>query len=582
MSKRRNDNELSKHPPPKRPRTTEAGLQTDNLSSLSNEILLHILSFLPIPALLICQRSVYPPHRCLFQNLIVITYSLSHRFYALAGDSELWKRQYFAKWVRPRARRLAITRRTSFPQSKLEYSPRVSTWLDHSHLDRNNQVTNWKRQYQLRHNWSRGTCRVTQIEIPQPPMPPMLATLCAGYVFTADAYGGLRAWSVESPERRNAGLHFVGSGSQSPSAPTALTATCGPEKNCIEIVVGFDNGVFTVYKMNSTSLRLDIRFSRTMTAYGAITAMAASYPYLMVVSKHMMLSLYKLPLDADDSSWRDDATLIASLKADSVLSPMSLSVRLVGSEIIASIVYSFLHLGCGWSLGIQELHFDKTGRQTKSRLTTTVDTQYGLHLRRLPASINGQVLAPELESIIFPRASPIMPAILHQDPPTSVSYSHPYLLTSHADNTLTIYLVVSTSSSLFVKGGERLWGHTSSVSAVQVSDRGKAISVSSQGDEVRIWELESLISSFGSQKVLQGDTSIRVKPGNQPHPQDHEGPGLLSGVSHRDFRRTRSPSANMVHKKARARDCIGFDDERLLLLREKEHGSQLLEFYDFR
>lgn len=518
----------------------------------------------------------------LFQSLIIISYRLSHRFYVLAGDSELWKRQYFAKWVRPRARRLAITRHTSFPQSKFEYSPRVSTWLDHSHLDRNNQTTNWKRQYQLRHNWSRGTCRVTQVEIPQPPKPPILATLCAGYVFTADSHGGLRAWSVENPERCNAGLHFLGSESQSPTAPTALTATCGSEKNCIEIVVGFDNGVFTVYKMNSTSLRLDIHSSRTITVHGAITAMAASHPYLMVVSNHMMLSLYKLPPEAGDSSWRDDAPPIASLKADSALSPMSLSVRLAGPEIIASIVYSFLHLGCGWSLGIQELHFDKTGRQTKSRLTTTVDTQHGLHLRCLPASINGQVLTPEVESIVFPRANPIMPAILHHDPPTSVSYSHPYLLTSHADNTLTIYLVVSTSSNLFVKGGQRLWGHTSSVSAVQVSDRGKAISVSSHGDEVRIWELESLISSFGSQKVFQGDTSIKVKPGNQPHPQDREGPGLLSGVSHRDFRRAQSPSANMVHKTAGARDCIGFDDERLLLLREKEHGPQLLEFYDFR
>ncbi|KAL4786684.1 hypothetical protein BJX76DRAFT_320448 [Aspergillus varians] len=565
MSKRCNDDELSKSPPPKRTRTTEAGLQTDHLSSLSNEILLHILSFLPITSLLTCQR-------------------LSHRFHALAGDSELWKRQYFSKWVRPRARRLAITRRTSFPQSKFEYSPRVSTWLDHGHLDQNDRVTNWKRQYQLRHNWSKGTCRVTQVEIDQPPRPPMLVTLCAGYVFTADSHAGLRAWSVESPEKCKAGLSFVGSESQPPSAPTALTATYGPGKSSIEVVVGFDNGLFTVYRMDTTHLRLDVRFSRTSSAHGAITAMAASYPYLMVVSKHMMLSLYKLPFEAVDSAWSDEAHFIASLKADSILSPMSLSVRLAGSEVIASIVYSFLHLGCGWSLGIQELHFDKSGQQTKSRLTTTVDTQYGVYLHRLPASSNGQISTPELESNVSPRANPIMPTILHQDPPTSVSYSHPYLLTSHADNTLTVYLVVSTSSSLFVKGGQRLWGHTSSVSTVQVSDRGKAVSVSSHGDEVRIWELETLISSFGSQKVFQGDNSIKVKPENQWHLRDHEGTGLglLPGMFHHDSRRAQLPSANMPRRMDRARDCIGFDDERLLLLREKEYGSQLLEFYDFR
>ncbi|KAL4912163.1 hypothetical protein BDW62DRAFT_31119 [Aspergillus aurantiobrunneus] len=564
MSKRcNNDNELSQSPLPKRSRTTEVGHQTDLLSSLSNEILLHILSFLPIPALLTCQR-------------------LSHRFHALTGDSELWKRQYFSKWVRPRARRLAITRRTSFPQSKLEYSPRVSTWLDHGHLDQIDPATNWKRQYQLRHNWSKGTCRVTQVEMPQPPRPPMLVTLCAGYVFTADSHGGLRAWSVESPGTCKAGLSFVGTDSQIPPGPTALTATCGAEPRCVEVVVGFDDGIFKVYKLDTANLRLNMRFSRTRSAHDAITVMAASYPYLMVVSKHSMLSLYKLPLEADDSSCRNEAHLVASLKAHSILSPMSLSIRLTGSEIIASIVYSFLHLGCGWSIGIQELHFDNTGQQTKSRLTTTVDTQYGVHRHRLSGSRNGQVSTPKLESIVPPSPNPIMPTILHQEPPTSVSYSHPYLLTSHADNTLTVYLVVSNSSSLFVKGGQRLWGHTSSVSAVQVSDRGKAVSVTSHGDEVRIWELENLISSFGGHKVSQGDTSIKVQPGNQRYQLEPDDRGLLFGVPYPDSSRAQSPFANTPHRIMRTRNCIGFDDERLLLFREKEYGSQLLEFYDFR
>ncbi|KAL4986674.1 hypothetical protein BDW68DRAFT_162832 [Aspergillus falconensis] len=549
-SKRHHD-ELSDSPPPKRLRVTEDARQVDRISSLSDEILLHILSFLPIPALLTCQR-------------------LSHRFHALALDSELWKRQYFLKWVRPRARRLAISRRTSFPQSKFEYSPRVSTWLDHGYLDRKDGATNWKRQYQLRHNWSKGTCRVTEVQISQPPQPPMLITLCAGYVFTADSREGLRAWSVESPETCKAALSFVGAESRSSSSPTALTATCSPEKNCVEIAVGFDDGVLSVYKLDTTILRLSMRFSRTRPAHGAITAMAASYPYLMVVSKHMMLSLYKLPLETDDSSWRDETHLIASLKADSLLAPISLSIRLVGSGIIASIVYSFLHIGCGWSLGIQELHFNNTGQQIQSRLTTTVDTQYGVSLHRLPGTTNEQVFGSA------------MPTILYKDPPTSVSYSHPYLLTSHADNTLTLFLVVSTSSSLFVKGGQRLWGHTSSVSAAQISDRGKAVSVGSHGDEVRIWELETLISSFGSHRVFHGDNSTRVKPENVRRPRDLEGLGLPSGGPHCDYSRADSPPASMPHKMVQARDCIRFDDERLLLLRERKHGSQLLELYDFR
>lgn len=41
--------------PPKRPRTKE-GDGVDRLSSLSDELLLHILSCLPIPSLIDCQR----------------------------------------------------------------------------------------------------------------------------------------------------------------------------------------------------------------------------------------------------------------------------------------------------------------------------------------------------------------------------------------------------------------------------------------------------------------------------------------------------------------------------------------------
>jgi hypothetical protein len=32
---------------------------------------------------------------------------------------------------------------------------------------------------------------------------------------------------------------------------------------------------------------------------------------------------------------------------------------------------------------------------------------------------------------------------------------------------------------------------------------------------------------------------------------------------------------------SRMHECVGFDEERVLLLREKEIGTQLLECYDF-
>lgn len=58
MPKRHIEHDLLISPRPKRMRLNDADNLTDHLSSLSNEILLHILSFLPIPALLTCHRSV--------------------------------------------------------------------------------------------------------------------------------------------------------------------------------------------------------------------------------------------------------------------------------------------------------------------------------------------------------------------------------------------------------------------------------------------------------------------------------------------------------------------------------------------
>lgn len=56
MSKRRDDGDTMTYPSPKRRRISQ---NSDYLSFLSDEVLLYILSYLPIPALLKCQRYAY-------------------------------------------------------------------------------------------------------------------------------------------------------------------------------------------------------------------------------------------------------------------------------------------------------------------------------------------------------------------------------------------------------------------------------------------------------------------------------------------------------------------------------------------
>jgi hypothetical protein len=137
-----------------------------------------------------------------------------------------------------------------------------------------------------------------------------------------------------------------------------------------------------------------------------------------------------------------------------------------------------------------------------------------------------------------------------------------------------MYLVVSTSEDLFVQGGRRLWGHTSSISAVQVTNRGKAVSVSSRGDEIRIWELETAISSLGTRKPFKEDNGIQLSTGNKRDSEPEPPRTLSQNLNSADL----EANSGIL---SRMQGCVGFDEERVLLLREKGVGTQLLECYDF-
>jgi hypothetical protein len=459
--------------------------------------------------------------------------------------------------------------------AKTDYSPKVATWFDHGHLA---QEGNWKRQYRLRHNWSKGLCRFTEVEFPQPACSPALVRFCAGVVFTADSAHGLRAWSARDSACCLASVSFSRPSETSSATPTALAVSHIQDK--IEISIGLENGDLIRFVFNLQTSKLERQSSHVCCNDAAITAIALSSPYIMVVSQHKDLTVYNLQRDSHGTGNATETSKLrqlASLKAENIVAPMTLSLRASPFEIVATIVYSFFHIGCGWSLGIQELRLGQDGQQLDSRLATTVDSQYGL--RPLHSRKRRFSAAESVEDQL-----PIglgAPFIRHQQPPTSMSYSHPYLLTSHADNTLTMYLVVSTSDSLFVQGGRRLWGHTSSVSAVQVTNRGKAVSVSSRGDDIRIWELETAISSLGSRKAFKEENSVQLSPGNkqdlksepesESDPESEPESGLVPTTS----------SHNLGNVLSHMPGCVGFDDERVLLLRERSLGTQLLECYDF-
>ncbi|KAH8704277.1 hypothetical protein BGW36DRAFT_404482 [Talaromyces proteolyticus] len=553
MSKRRGSDDPTSRPS-KRQRQN-ATPQGDYLSTLSDEILLEILSFLPINSLVVCQR-------------------LSKRFHGLAGDSELWKQKYYARWVLPRSLR-ALQLKHSKSTSGNVYVPRISKWPGHDHLATADNRPHWKTQYRLRHNWSKGTCTFGVLEVSRPPLPQILMKLYSGVVVTADKEHGLRAWSTRASKKQLTALSFLSADDK----PTALFMARGSSKSSIEVTVGFEDGHFDLYDLNVTLAKFVLRFSQVPSTTGSsITSIASSHPYILTISQHRVFSLYKLQHQTIRQKQNTIVTpsLLASLESNNMFSPMSLSLRCLASEVIASIAYSFFHISSGWTVGIQELRFNQDGERIGSRLASTVAFQPEENNRTGPIDAltfdtrdtgNALIASPHSHSIQYPEA------------PTSLSYSHPYLLTSHNDNTLTMYLVASSSEKLSIRAGRRLWGHTSSVSSVQVGDRGKAVSISPRGNEIRIWELETAVSPrFNPCPSMKGESSVRISS-EKPTAEAAVSVETTSGAIHwgRDTVQT-EPEAMLS---TRAEGCVTFDEEQVVVLRERGCRAQLLECYDF-
>jgi hypothetical protein len=533
----------------------------DRLSRLSHELTLRVLSFLPVPDLIICQ-------------------SVSRHFHRLTGDDQLWKALYYNRFVRPRASRIPGIHESGISAESLWYSSKLSKWLDEDNLLRRERKTHWKRQYKTRHNWTKGTCRVDEVPVsPEPSVPPTLLQMHDGIIVMADQVHGLRAWSSQSGRDMLATLKFP----DKISPPSALTLdSASLSSSTITLAVGFQDGSFTLYDLHVHQRRFVSRYAHEPSSNGLISAAALSFPYLATMTASQLLSFYKFMPTTDGSSPdtpMDPPRLLQSLHSRTVWPPLTLSIRPQPDTVLVSIAYSLPTYLSGWTVGIQEMRLTLSGTLLESRLTSAIDQNY----RPLTFNASNRPPAPQP-----PQTSPpfgnfnTSEANQIHSKPTSLSYSHPYLLVSHPDNTLTLYLVSSTADALKISPGNRLWGHTSSVSGAHVGGRGKAVSVSTRGDELRVWELEGGFASASARRRLAaGELSVQLRPEKtSPPTKDDE----ILTLDHKARMNTGLGLAledRGIDETSMTRGFVGFDDDKVVVLRERHAGNQTLVVYDF-
>ena len=438
----------------------------------------------------------------------------------------------------------------------------------------------WKSQYRLLDNWSLGRCSSSEIVLSARYLSPQtLVRLQGEIVITADSQYGLRTWMTKGEHHLMASLSFkdMGEGDTKASErtliPTSLSTDLvsdDPISSSVNISIGFSDGTLGIYRLGRGGIAIKCLLVYASKTNECISAIAYKSSYIVTLNDAHLLSLYYLPPRAlyQGAGIGHRPRLVSCLQAQVSRSPLSLSLRVVPSGVVASIAYAVPTYFEGWSIGLQELRLSTGGTIAHSRFAFAAEKYIPLSVSSLNTSSDSrhENHGSETGDVITVE-------------PTSLSYSHPYLLASLPDNTLVFYLVHSTDDELRIGSGTKLWGHTSSISDANVGDRGKAVSISRRGEDIRLWELEENIApSISGRKVKRNAGSVRVRLERETswhfEQGSQEGPGI-EGANATGLPRRKSESAG-------AKGWVGFDDERVVVLKgQRDSGPEALVVYDF-
>lgn len=614
------DPSSSQSRPPKRPRLAAAPYSssstvprssTDLLSPLSDELLIRILSHLSLPQLLRVAPVSHRFHRLaedsqLWKGLYYARFVLP-RALRIPGfregrgttsgvrDHKLHYKGRRTLWADGRLGGLVREVEAAVgthPARRL----RVGFDLDDDKEDR----VNWKRQFKIRHNWARGKCAVEELKLgpdgeqdeeeddfeadEEEDRSAMLVKVVEGLAITADSSCGLRAWDLRTREVL-AHVDLCESGTEEGFTPSCLAIDDRElEKGTLDMALGFTDGSFGVWRLDIAHKSLSRLYRHEKSSNGKLMGMAYLHPYLLTATGAVLISLYtfdipditstedeettvqdsssqpsnhstKLDTPSTKSTIRDQSSLpppylLTSLKSHTSNPPLALSIRKTATTTVASIAYTFF-VRQGWSIGIQDLHITSPPPTTIARPAPAITTRlaYTPPFESTPPRSTKQ--RPNNR-----QSGPCRPRQAVPSGPISLCYTHPYLLATLPDNTLLLHLCTSTAAALSISPGIRLWGHTSGISDAEITARGKAVSVSSRGEEMRVWELEG----------RRGSRSVEIRA--ESAGADSVQPTAAAAAA---------ASANWEER----RNWVGFDDEMVIVLKEGRGGRESLLVYDF-
>ncbi|KAL2206146.1 hypothetical protein CC79DRAFT_1369577 [Sarocladium strictum] len=460
------------------------------------------------------------------------------------------------------------------------------------------------------------TPRISQPHTPSKTTMPALGTrtmvkVVDGVAITVDWTWGLRVWELRSRKLKTQIRLETEEGLD--LQPTALAVDeqlLGD--GLLDLAIGFEDGSFGFWRFDTRTVELTLLLRHDKPGSGKLMAVAYRYPYFFAATPKGFITLYSLgisPVEAlatandddyisnvsgasspasdtghesesEDPSGRHSQLyqpqVLTSLKSQHTRQPLALSIRASASSVVASIAYSFDSWG-GWCIGIQDFDIRPTPGAKPDVLTSRV-------AYTLPTTTRRSTTSPTSRPGL---ALPPVPALADpsdgfDDGPTRLSYSHPYLLATLPDNTLALHICTTTAETLHISDAVRLWGHTSGISDAEITPRGKAVSVSTRGEELRVWELEGR-SAVG--RVRGGSVEIRPRQQSQQmllqsSPRTPQKPKSGDDVA-RPSQAMPTDEPGSAEGADDKRDWVGFDDEMVIVLKSTPTGKESLVIYDF-
>lgn len=180
--------------------------------------------------------------------------------------------------MRPRASRLPGLKEVGAFTDSLRFASKASRWLDDEHLVKGAGRTNWKQQYKLRHNWTRGSCAVNEIPVAEEAaIPPILVQMHDGVIYTVDQTDELRAWSAKGPRDMIAQAALPPTRSAPPTALAVDSKSVDDES--AKVIIGFEDGSFALYLLNRTKRTFRHKYTHAASSNGVVSSVALEWPY---------------------------------------------------------------------------------------------------------------------------------------------------------------------------------------------------------------------------------------------------------------------------------------------------------------